>query len=477
MLNVSFCSFTLQNNVFADCVVNVDAPAGNAYGGGISLYIGGYSSVSSSNGNAFASVGDTLVRNVSVTLQSARFKSCVARRSGIRIYGANVYGGSFSFYIGAYTWSRGDSGNSSSAPGATDVRGVVILVQNISSFDSRSLTKAFNTSQTNGHGASAYGGSISVLYVGSYSLSSSSTHHSTSTCEETLAREVWVHVSDISCVNCSASSTSTDSSYGANSYGGSMSVVYIGAYAWSVSDKSSSICAHTYATEISVHVRNTSCYNCSASISSGQSYGANSYGGSMSVLHIGAYAWSLAPANGLLHGFSSSACGESIAKGVLVHVSNSECSNCRALSTTSGIGRGMNSYGGLMSIVFIGAYAWSFSFRSRSSSVCDDTSASGVSVNISNLACSNCSAWGTSSDRSFGANSYGGSISARIGAYSYSYGDISGYSRSYVEHTLAQKFSVSITNATVTDSEAMSGEHCSTHIINDVQFNSYCFSI
>lgn len=477
MLNVSFCSFTLQNNVFADCVVNVDAAAGNAYGGAVSLYIGGYSSVLSSNGDAFASVGNTLVRNVSVTLQYATFKSCVARRSGVGIYGANVYGGSFSFYIGAYTWSRSDSGNSSCAAGATDVRGVVILVQNTSSFDSRSLTTAFSTSLT--RAASAYGGSINLLYVGSYALSSSPTPSSTitSTCEETLAREVWVHVSDISCVNCSASSANSGSSYGANSYGGSMSVVYIGAYAWSVGDISSSICALTYATEISVHVSNSSCYNCSASISSEKSHGANSYGGSLSVLHIGAYAWSLA--NGLRRGFSSSACGESIANGVSVQVSNSECSNCRALSTTSGIGAGMNSYGGLMSIVYIGAYAWSFSFLSGSSSFCDDTSASGVSVHISNLACSNCSALATSRDGSFGANSYGGSISAHIGAYSYSYGvgDISGYSISFVEHTLAQQISVNITDATITDSEAMSGEHCITLFINDDQFYSYCFSI
>jgi hypothetical protein len=95
---------------------------------------------------------------------------------------------------------------------------------------------------------------------------------------------------------------------------------------------------------------------------------------------------------------------------------------------------------------------------------------------VSNLACSNCSAWGTSRDRSFGANSYGGSVSAYIGAYSYSYGvgDISAYSISNVKHTLARQISVIITNATMTNSEAMSGERCRTHLIYD---NSYCFSI
>ena len=74
-LSVSFFSLSLQNNVFANCVVSVvDVVAGNAYGGGVSLYIGAYSSVFSSNGEAAAAVVDTVVRNASVTSDTSRFE-------------------------------------------------------------------------------------------------------------------------------------------------------------------------------------------------------------------------------------------------------------------------------------------------------------------------------------------------------------------------------------------------------------------
>jgi hypothetical protein len=72
-----------------------------------------------------------------------------------------------------------------------------------------------------------------------------------------------------------------------------MSVLYIGAYSWSQSDGgSSSTCEATTAIGVSVRVSGSMCYNCSAMViasTSLGSYGANSYGGSMSVSHIGAY--------------------------------------------------------------------------------------------------------------------------------------------------------------------------------------------
>jgi hypothetical protein len=74
-----------------------------------------------------------------------------------------------------------------------------------------------------------------------------------------------------------------------------------------------------------------------------------------------------------------------------------------------------------MSVLYVGAYAWSLSFAasSSSSSKCEATSASGVSVHVSDSACSNCRALSTSGRDSFGANSYGGSMSVLyIGAAS-----------------------------------------------------------
>jgi len=106
-LHVSHISLGLRNNVFESCEVSVSVSGGNAYGGAVSIYMGAYSSRLNFSGDAAAAVGDTVVRNVSVTLDTARFASCSARRE-INGFGngSNVYGGSFSFYIGAYAWSR-----------------------------------------------------------------------------------------------------------------------------------------------------------------------------------------------------------------------------------------------------------------------------------------------------------------------------------------------------------------------------------
>jgi hypothetical protein len=475
LLSVSFFRIALQNNAFASCVVRVDVLGGNAYGGGVSLYIGGYSSVFSSNGEAAAAVGDTVVRNVSVTLDTTRFESCSAMRTnGVDVSGANVYGGSFSFYIGGYTWSQSVAGgNSSSTCGATNVSGVLVRVQSVSSLNSRASTTSVGGFSD---GANSYGGSMSVLHIGAYawSWSNAASSSSSSRCEATSANSVSLQVSDSACWNCSALSTSGSGSSGANSYGGSMSVLYVGAYAWSLSNaasrSSSSKCEATSVNGVSVQVSDSVCWNCSASSTSGSvSLGASSYGGSMSVLYVGAYAWSLSLATS---SSSSSRCEATSANGVSVQVSDSVCSNCSALITSGGSGSfGASSYGGSMSVLYVGAYAWSVSdaTSSSSSSRCEATSASGVSVHVSDSACSNCSALSTSGGSgSFGANSYGGSMSVLyVGAFSYSLaeGEFRFLSRSVVGATRVYGLSITIKNATISDAEAVSGELCSMHPI------------
>jgi hypothetical protein len=82
-------------------------------------------------------------------------------------------------------------------------------------------------------------------------------------------------------------------------------------------------------------------------------------------------------------------------------------------------------------------------------------------VHVSSSGCSNCSASTTSEDISYGANSYGGSISASyVGAYSYSFanGKFSASSRSSVEATRVADFSIAIIDATIDDTMALSGE-------------------
>ena len=120
-----------------------------------------------------------------------------------------------------------------------------------------------------------------------------------------------------------------------------------------------------------------------------------------------------------------------------------------------------------MSVLYVGAYAWSLSFAasSSSSSMCGATSASGVSVHVSGSACSNCSALSTSGSDSFGANSYGGSISASyIGSLSYSFavGEFLFLSTSLVEAVRVHRLSITLKNSTIVDTEALIGEYCST---------------
>jgi hypothetical protein len=370
-LHVSALSILLQNNTFTSCTVAVHVPGGNAYGGGISLYIGGFRAINSTHDPADAAVGDTVFRDANVTLDTAHFKSCSAeRRTDGNVYGANVYGGSFSFYIGAYVWSHAHNNMSSSTGGATNISDVHVRVINVNSKDSTATQSSFDKSKSESRGAHAYGGSMSVLHVGAYacSRSKSASSSSRSTCGATSAKRVSVIVSNAYCSNCHASSSSAHSNGGTNSYGGSMSVVYVGAHCMSSSPQDSpnstitSNCSETHVLDVVVNVSDSDCINCSASVTTvfsdkdkdTASYGANSYGGSMSVLYVGAYSWSRTSDDSSK---CNSTCGSTQAKDVKVHISNYSCYNCRAI-TRGGLSYGANSYGGSISAAYIGAYAY-----------------------------------------------------------------------------------------------------------------------
>jgi hypothetical protein len=363
MVDASFFNFALQNNAFEKCVLKSSVSGGNAYGGAVSLYIGAYSSSYSSYNTAAAVVGDTVVRNVNVLLDTCLFYSCSATRSMKSknfFRGANVYGGSFSFYVGSYVWSLGNT-SSSSTNGFTNAIDVTVSVQNITSFHSRaSATNSLGLS----YGANSYGGSMSVMYLGAYSWSYSVRGYSESTCGATSSRNISVHVNGSTCYNCSAiSMIGTRNSLGSNSYGGSMSVLYVGVYSWSYNDasfkNSISTCGATNVSELSVNVGNLVCSNCSSLSTIGGKFsnGANSYGGSMSILYVGAYSWSWSDG---VSSNSSITCGNTTTNGVSVHISRVECYNCSAMSTSKSSSNGANVYGGSISALFIGAYAFSY---------------------------------------------------------------------------------------------------------------------
>jgi len=399
-LDVSFFNMVLHGNVFTGCEVSVSPDlGGNAYGGGVSVYVGGYSSVFiDQGGSAVAEVGETVLRNASIVLKNSRFSSCTSRRLALTsAFGGSVYGGSFSFHVGAYAWSYSQEINNPSS----------------------------------------------------------------STCGATSASGVSVSISDTPCSNCSAMTTSGGAAFHANAYGGSMSVVHVGAYAWSysqdTSSPSSSTCGATSASAVSVSISDAPCSNCSALTTSvGSAYQANAYGGSMSVVYVGAYAWRLSQYT------SSSTCGATSASGVSVSVSDAPCSNCSAMTTSGSVANQANAYGGSMSVVYVGACSWSYSEVGSSSSSCGATSASGVSVSISDAPCSNCSALTTSRSGADQPNAYGGSMSVLfIGSRTFSFaavGSFGLFSRSFCDSTWVIDLSVFIADSTMLLTKAVSSK-------------------
>ena len=168
-LDVSSVKAELVDNGFEGCAARVSTEyGGNSYGGAVSIYVGGYSSVYNARAAA-AFVGGTAAQNVSVALHDARLSSCSAERTSDTnsTYGGSVYGGSFSLYIGSYAWSFSTDGSSSSAAGATAADNISVSISNASCFGCSAVT----SSQNSLNGANSYGGSMSVLYVGAYAWS------------------------------------------------------------------------------------------------------------------------------------------------------------------------------------------------------------------------------------------------------------------------------------------------------------------
>jgi hypothetical protein len=159
LLDVASFSLALRRNDFARCsvILSINAvSSNNVYGGGVSVYMGGYSSFVGYSSFSFgvAAVGDTAVRNASIHVEMASFTSCSAATG---TFAGNSYGGSFSLYLGGYAWSN--TGNIAS--GLTTASGVNVSISNVNSSDCSATT-------TSSHGCNSYGGSMSVVYIGAY---------------------------------------------------------------------------------------------------------------------------------------------------------------------------------------------------------------------------------------------------------------------------------------------------------------------
>jgi hypothetical protein len=440
------------------------------YGGGVSVYIGGYSSFyATPYSNSI--ISETFVRNVSVTLNAARFTACSASTSN-SIFGANAaYGGSFSLYIGAYAYSYSYGSTSSSSvstSGLTSVSGVSMIVNNVTALNSTALT----LSQDQSFGANAYGGSMSVFHVGAYVWSYSETDDtldsssgnatSVSTSGPTAVSSVSLIVNNVTISNSLALTRSYGFSYSANSYGGSISLCHVGAYAWSYSSSSSnSTCGPTFVSGVNIFVSGVLSSKSSASSSSERqtsqespsvTVGASSYGGSMSVLYVGGYSWSYTTNVDSKNAIS--ACAETSATILNISVSNSSCTDCAANTTSDGTAHDANSYGGSISVAYIGAHAYSYGIGLSSSSEVGSTIVSGVRIVTANLIFSNSRSASVFNEVSHGANAYGGSMSVLyVGAYAWSFGVAISVSTS--GPTTLSSVSIIVSNVRSSNSQAL----------------------
>jgi hypothetical protein len=146
----------------------------------------------------------------------------------------------------------------------------------------------------------------------------------------------------ISNCSCIASSTSTRGSLGLNSYGGGVSIA-VGAYSYGRS--SSTVYGNTTVTGSSYTISNNALSACTAFALNGNSFGANAYGGGISLV-VGPYSYINGPSS------TSSVIGATLVNSSIHTISNNTFTDCAASSTTSsGVSHGANVYGGGVSIV------------------------------------------------------------------------------------------------------------------------------
>jgi hypothetical protein len=224
-LYVSVFGLALLRNEFTSCAV-LNSPGGgngNAYGGGVSVYMGAYSTP-----NLGIGAGNTMVQNVSIVVDMVSFTTCSVNNTATNSPGGgNAYGGGVSVYMGAYAVGFSVP-NTIIAAGDTTVQNVSIVVHKVA-FTSCNVSTNFSTSSSILSG-NTYGGSFS-FYVGAYTWSFIGDGSKSGL---TTATALSLTIIDTNSTDCSAVVQGYIQTLGANSYGGSISAVYIGAYAWNL---------------------------------------------------------------------------------------------------------------------------------------------------------------------------------------------------------------------------------------------------
>jgi hypothetical protein len=426
MTAVKHSSFALTRNEFVNCsalsaTVHSRSYGANVYGGGLSLVLGAFSySVKSSLVS-----GGTEVRSCRFHISQNTFSACAAIASSSDAtfaYGSNAYGGGLSQTFGAYSYSAGANGSSSVVSGKTEFRSssyalfsntfyasqssVSISGSNLENPDAESNTGTCDLNDGT-FGANSYGG-CAALVVGPYVYSSFKA--SIASAPGSLAvSDSFYNISNNTFALCTSSTMSQLSTLnGANVYGGGL-LLLVGSYSYSrYSQKSSIQTSEQVSSPGNVTVRNCSLTilnntftSCQSIVDSSDAYGANVYGGGLSI-SFGPY--SFAFANFIL--------GSTLVLQSNFSVSYNILMNCVSRSHVILASYGSNAYGGGASFT-IGGYYYSVYCKTFGSSDMVDSNYA-----VSNNLLLECFAI-VEGIYNFGGNVYGGGISLALGDYSY----------------------------------------------------------
>ena len=383
------------------------------------LFVGpcSYNLGNSAMGSSSSVSGSTAIISTAYNITTNTLVSCMASsvETGFgSTFGTNVYGGGLSLASGGYSYcySNGFSSSaiSSKVSGSTTVNAVGYFISKNEFTNCSSLSLISGGGSSNG--ANVYGGGLS-FDVGPYSYNngnSASSSISSVSASASIVNTLCAILSN-TITNCTASSTALlgSSSFGANVYGGGISLA-VGAFSYAYSfyfgsSSSSHVSGNTTVNNSSFPISSNAFVNCSASSvtsEGGSSAGADAYGGGLSVF-VGPYCYIFGNRANGFHGCRVSGITTVINTRHII-VSN-YFNICNALSQNSAESNGASSFGGAISVVFEVE-----TFPSEHSSAFKIANSSS-SIRIINSSFNNCDAITSSAScASASSNSAGGAV-------------------------------------------------------------------
>jgi trimeric autotransporter adhesin len=358
----SLTNCTASATIFTFSASSSSASGAISYGGGICVLVGAYHYKKDRalfDGDAVVSSSSYIISNNTLTNCSA-LSSTSARGTLASLSlsnGANAYGGGIVAAVGSYHYSKDSSTvreSTSVVSSSYDIAGNTLTNCFVSSATASESTSfdlwdaAFSASSSS-KGANVYGGGMAVLLGSCHFIVGSSLY----TGYATISNSSYT-ISNNTLTNCSASSTTSGSSFnssilskGGSAYGGALSHV-VGSYVYSlaVNFDSDSIVASNSNYTIAGNAIDSCSVSSSTSSSSSPfssfSDGTNTHGGGVSLL-LGSYHYSTSDIK-----FS----GSLLVSSFSILLSDLLFLNCRGGAFTSGVSSETVSFGGALSVAF-----------------------------------------------------------------------------------------------------------------------------